>query len=1250
VPLYPTGSFARSARRPTVPRPVGGVPPAYSPSPARRGLYDFRRPSATQPAAITPAPWTPTLSDAQTEAIGRIRASDTPGWAKSQMERQVVEGIKSKYSRPLSVLGGIGRALGVTENVMVGLFSSVGKDISDLAAHPKNVPWAILSPWTYFTAHSPDNFKEIGSAVKDNRTYENWIAESQDPNSFLYKNKMVIGLGLSIAADPTTYLSFGTTGASKVAATRLLAIAAESTAQEAKIAKAAGFSARLNSDVSRYSYDQIFHAIHNEAGRPYTVGQAMDVIRQADRGKLPDLDPDLAEKVGLKVTGRGRVKGATRAAFARGGQGMRFMGAEIPGTRGLPGRVGAGLRRVAPGVTPAEGRTTEAALDFFGWAVPNEKLLRVSDDMTRAVAMSEMSRVNHARALARTGAYDEAVNLFRIDPVKASQARDQPALVRGAITVRNLLEDVPIAVPKNDRLDLLDLSKTPTGQYRNTLLDMRTKILSSKDSLLEDARNYGLSENSIKSLEKDWTQLNKTLRDPIDVMAWWSGVAEAKIATHKLLGSVLNNPLLARPFVSGEEDLARLIDEIADVQRRLEKANSRLREKGISDLARSRRLAVVKDLEAKSQELTAHANSVRKELSGAMGELPTAVRSETEFAATFGEEAIPMTYQGQKYLVPAAVANAIEEFKNPEYVTRELTKFFRAINYTQNKWKMAATVLNPSFHIMNAIGGSWNNLLGGVYNPGNYVQQYADMLRARMDQMDDASRMGRALGPVRGKIDPDKLERIRSIQEASDVRNVGGGFVSHDVDPSVRAFKKEAEPKGAVRKAITYARRGTAAGLVVGGIAPEDWVPDEIEDMPGFNPLIGLALGLPEFARAGKYAASDVEQVLRQTPMRVANRDPSYYQAMEAVSVLPPTDWGRWAGQTDIGKDQVMKEAVFDIGASMAIKYQFDYTALSTVERTLAKTIFPFYVFNKNNFVLQARELANRPRFVATAYDIGNFMNAMTETEQNDAFQELLPEYFDKLGMFRIPVPNQIRGVMGLPPDQDIYLNPKLPYASLNLFPAFWQLFQGDTITPDNTKMLQVLSPIFSSIGPMSVVPGMKPALEYSVGYNLGLARPIDYQMLESGGFRHSQREAPGWMHFVPGPLRDMFGVHKNPDTGILEMSAHTRYIVDAMATPFMNSAGDVFNWGGSGIESDRNKANNFAFITGIRLTPVDPIRLERGWLYRVQSYLEGQKGQAKLEGKKFPWEDELMLRRTRHQLKVIERAYDRRQKDLYGG
>lgn len=1159
------------------------------------------------------------------------------------MRKQVLKGISSKYSRPLSVLGGIARVLGVGENAAVGFLRSQYEDVRGVTRDP-------FSPWAWMNAATGvDNFVDVARAVRDNETYEKWIEDSHDPGSFLYRNKMVIGLGLSIFGDPTTYLSFGVTGASKVAAQKVLVAGLMSTADEASTAMKIGKIVRTGEDVGDSSYDEVFSHIHAASGRPDTVGDALEKMRMVDKGgAFPDLTPEVMETFGIKMP-RTVVGRQFRKTFARGGQGIRFAGAEIPGTRGLGGRI-----IEATPFLPEREVMRQRSLNTFRAFIPKEKLLRVQEDRVRAVAMAEFPRATQELAFARYNAFEDAVMEFVLDPVKANAMKDAPYMARAEMAIRNWFDDKPLAVPTAARKNLFTPGMTPSGTYGPVLKDLRAKAYATRDELIKQGEDLGLQKRQLDGFMNLWDDLVTKYDDPVDILARWQSTVMGTIGAHKMIDQLVKNPLLARPLVAGADELTDLEDEAKAISERFVNASKRANEKGISARSKAARQAVVSQLQKDSADVTARINvlhgSIREATkAGGEGVLVGGVRTADEARVVFGEDAVPFKWKGKTYMVPAPLDQALQEFRNPKLLDHEFRRMFRAINYTQNKWKIAATSLNPSFWAMNMVGGMWNNLLGGVYNPASYIDQQIGTWRQRLDRIDDTQLAGRLMGQLGKRVDPDKLARDRMLTGAYDARHAGGGFVSHEVHPATQEVKRKAAVPSKKGKLWTAARRIYAGTVLPLAVAPDNWVPDEIEDSPLFNPLLATGLALPELSRGGRYITQEVETSLRETPMRVAARDPAYYQLMHAMSVMPPTNFGKWMGQTDVGKDAAMREVTWNIGASMALRYQFDYTDLTNFERYVAKTIFPFYVFNKNNFVLQTQELINRPRFVATAMDIGNFMNSVTETEQNQAFQELLPEYFDKLGMFRIPVPNQLRGVLGLPDDQDIYLNPKLPYASLNLMPALWQIFQQDTVTPTNYRVMQAFSPIFGSIGPFTGGIPFKPLLEYSVGYNLGLARPIDYQQLESGGYRHSYREAPSWMRHVPGPLQSWFGVFKDPKTGHLMMNASTRYIAEQMSTPFMNSAGDVYNWGGAGVESDRNKANSFAFITGIRLTPVDPLKLQRGWLYRMRSFLEAEKSRKKERHELLPLEDIKLLNEVRASIRVVEKAYDQQQADLYG-
>lgn len=1395
--------FAPTGRRQQPPSqgPPGGfsLPPPQAP---RGGIS--RPPVQVQLGQPTGLP------DARFSPTGPLRFADP-----AARESRRFAGI---YKRPLSTLGAVFRVLGVGENVAVGF----GESVQQSARNFDRLIQGKMSPWAFISSIGEGNsFSEIHEAVKENKTYEDWLRRSSEPGDFLYENAFVVGLGLSIFGDPTTYVTFGTTSVSKTAGQKLLAASYMSTADETAEAITTGVIRRTGENALDYDndFDKIFHRIHSDAARPYTVGDSLQRLRAADRGELPDISEQWKHIMG--VTSRGPVRRTFRRAFARGGQGVRFGGVEIPGSRAIAPAFGRAVGRV-PGVPDRE-----EALELFKAVIPDYKLRQVTEDATRAVAMAEFTRVNNAMAIARTGAFEDALETFALDPVRASRAANAPYIARAAIAVRNIFDDTPLAVPKGDRLDLFKSGHRPTGRFANPLKAMRESAYKKRDRLLQEAEDMGFTEAQIDNLRADWEKLTQELRDPVDVLARFEAGVVGKMAAHNAIDSLMYNPLIARPLLEGGDELLRIEDDMAELNERIARATARYNEKGITDRAKKARYAVLQELNRKSETLVenhrvitgrikeqkgvpdssslttvyhgtpearieelqvgggqhsswgpgiyfttnkdramgytrkggataGHVQAAQVDTRGLLDMVATkeidAVRRRVEAVlepdqlaalrgvedatlgrfswdkadngegihsaltimfngmqnrkliaadvdtkglankvlldagfkglrfsdeilmfsqegivqagkrgqiggvldeaaarAAFHENAVPYRWRGKKYYVPAPIAQALDEMRNPQLIDKEIRKWFRAINFTQNKWKILATSLNPRFHVMNLVGGTWNNMLGGVYNPGDYAQQWISLFRQRIGRMDTETGLAKALGPVQRGLDQDKLARDRMLIDAYDERGTGGGFISHETHPEFQEMKRRERAQTKKGQAFTTARRTYAVGTLGLTVAPDEWVPDEIEDSPLFSPLAGVVAGLPELSRAGRYLANDVETVLRETPMRVAMQDPSYYQLMDAYSLAPPVNFGRWMGETDIGRVQMGKELVWDIGAANALRYQFDYSNLTNFERYFAKTIFPFYTFNKNNFILQAKELAQRPRFLAVTGDVMNFSNQVTATEENEAFQAILPEYFDKLAMFRVPVPAAMREVMGLPQDQDLYLNPTIPFASLNLFPPLWEIANDDSLTPTNHRWLQMFAPMFGLVGPNAVLPMFKPMVEYSIGYNLGLARPIDYQALQSGGWRHSYREAPNFMKYVPKQLQSTFGVYKDPSTGHLMMDSSMAYITEQMASPFINASGDIFNWGQGGVEADRTRANNFAFITGVRLTPVDPLRLQRSWLYRAENFLEGRKADAKRRGVEFSRDDNYLLARIRQQLKVVEVEWDRKQESLFG-
>lgn len=1159
--------------------------------------------------------------------------------------------IAQRYDRPRSTFGMILRILRVGENLGAGFIRGTINSVKDVADSKNALEFlsgaAIL-------ASQGRGLIEMVKGVRDDLTYEELIAETANPGSWLYRHRRPIGIAASFFGDPTTYLSLGATGASKVAAKTLLARSWASSYDDALESLSRGSvvlhtptgelietgeSIARSMDLDELAAKIHLDVTHRHLGkaRPVSLGDAMNDVRAADRSRF----------------GEGPL-GTLRAVFPRGGQGIRFAGMKVPGTPALGERIGEGLGRGSKGVL-----TAKSLRDSFSLVIPNHKLHEITDDARRFLFMSEVQRVGQESVQIAARAQETGLDIFKLDESKMVDP-SRPGYVRTAESVirKLFVGDRPPYVPREVRDGMLRADyKAPEG-WGNQAKILRMKTIAVRNAAIKDADAMGFDKNMIEDMSRLWGRLVDEFSDPVEVLSRFQMMTAAKLHTYRAIDELIRNPMFARIDVSkGADDLDKAFDELNDLQDKLFTARKRMNDKKLSAQQRGKAKRQVERLLPRYRSAQmAHAaiKGETKDLAADAG--PRAVKGEEGAERVFHQESLPMRWRKDTYYVPAPIHDAIMEMRNPKFVETELRKAFRRMNWAQSKWKILATSVNPAFHVMNLMGGMWNNMLGGVYSPLDYLGTMADVYRKRSIEGKEAGFIpGTGLLQRLRPLQSDRLERATEDIAAFEARGAGGGLVHTEIQNQQEKLLRSTKDPSKSRQVFTAVRRTYGAAALSTLAIPDEWIPDEVED--ALIPVVGAAAFLPELMRVGSKVANDVEDAVRLTPFRVAAKDKSYHQLIDAYSISPPSNFGKWMDQLDFANPNMAKEVTWDIGAAMALKYQFDYSNLTWTERYIAKTIFPFYTFYKNNFVLQVKEVVNRPRFInafdttAQASDaLANYLEGgITDDENNEAFRELLPEYFDKLGMFRVPVPDFVRSTLGLPPDQPLYLNPKLPFASLNLFPPLWEMFNNDSVTTAPDRMLQALAPLFGAVGPFAGGLPFKPLLEYSVGYQLGLARPIDYQRLQSGGWRNSNTEAPGYAAHLPPFIQQEFGIFKDPNTGLLRMNSSIRYIMDQLASPFISGLGEPLGYIANTTESGRAAANTVSWMTGIRLTPVDPLRIQRGWLYRMENFLEGKAGEYKERGVPPPAEDTILLKQLRGQIRVIESAWDRRQAELYG-
>lgn len=612
-------------------------------------------------------------------------------------------------------------------------------------------------------------------------------------------------------------------------------------------------------------------------------------------------------------------------------------------------------------------------------------------------------------------------------------------------------------------------------------------------------------------------------------------------------------------------------------------------------------------------------------------------------------------WKNKRFAVIKPIAEAIEGFRNEAIINRELGRFLKSANFVQNWWKIYATSPNPSFHVMNFLGAVWNNMLAGVYNPSDYIDSLATLYRGRMEQaaQEGHARLfapgalgrvarGEGLRPVVPESTALGRESAQIVEQAeargglgrssfiwAETENqLGGreGFPRSTTEGLARVFETppelEAKKFGTARFAVRRARQaGSVAAIpVVGPLA-----------------LLGLA---PDVARVGRWVGGTIEDFVRLTPFMKASRNPQIQRALEAYGPI------RVPGLRHPTWTKAQQAAMYDLGANISRHFQFDYTDLTTFERYIAKTFFPFYTYYRKNFVLQAQEFARRPATLNATMAMMNYIDE--QAGDLESYESLLPGYFNQLNAVRIPVPNGVRDQLGLPKNQPLYLNPKLPFVSLNLFPPLWEMMNSRG-TPAPQVLMRIMAPFWGSVGPHAWFPGSKVLLEAAVGHQLGLARPIDFQRANSNDWRNSYVQAPGWVQYLPKVARNWMGVVKTR-RGNLMMTATNKYVLEQMSTPFISNFGSAIPISGSTEEEQgKSKADLWSWLSGVRLIPVDFHRLGKNQAYAIKNRLEARQSELRERGLELSYDEEELLDAAKEHIEIAREVDEARNYELYG-
>lgn len=845
---------------------------------------------------------------------------------------------------------------------------------------------------------------------------------------------------------------------------------------------------------------------------------------------------------------------------------------------------------------------------FAGYEIPGTPELgtKWGDKWTRAVAGSEAAdAIAHAMVPAWGGRHVmgdglRASALVEMARYKADIQRTRSIIGRDVRQLHSVVitdpeeraaanivgSHEPIKVKPHERVGIFEPYRWLSPQQKK----LRQEITHEVEFAITKAEESGLHRTR---LEDDWNFLKDTYDDPLEALA------EFKFKT--------TTKVLSKRFI----------------------------EKTLKD----RRFSIPLHTKAEIRE-------------GHIGELPV------DPPHGFGE----MHFGGRRYAVRHGVLEAIRDIRSPAVIDTQMKRGLQLLSAPQNWWKLYATSPNPAFHVMNFLGAVWNNSLAAIYNPNDYVKAAATLYRGRKEE---AAQVGSKFGPLRRvpESTPAGQAAQAHLAEAEARGGLGRGsflwadvsrghYTPQEIAADKRALKKSdpqaykemqaeiAQERGPVER-MTHPRPGASKREKARfyGITTPRRAAGAAALATG-NPLAAL-LFAPELAKVGKRFGGTIEDLVRLAPFSKYSSDPQIARLLHEYGPIT-INGARHPGWT---KDQ--QQIMYDIGAHISKHFQFDYTELTGFERYIAKTIFPFWTYYKKNFMLQAKELIKQPRQFEAAVRVMNYIN--DEGQELGPYEGLLPNYFNNIEAFQVPVPNFARTKLGLPENQPLYLNPKMPFLSLNMFPPLWNII-NDPNTPTSQKILESFAPVFGAWGPYSPLPlpFSKVLLEAGTGHNLGLNRPIDYQRVNSNDFRNSYVPMPGWMKFVPAPIRNqLFHPIYDKKRKQWEITATSNYVAEQMATPFVNNLGHAIGpQGASKADKAKARANTVSWLTGVRLIPVDILRLDRNNAYTIKNVLESKQSELRQQGKELNNQDRELLWRVKKDLKIINFYYDQRFED----
>jgi len=282
------------------------------------------------------------------------------------------------------------------------------------------------------------------------------------------------------------------------------------------------------------------------------------------------------------------------------------------------------------------------------------------------------------------------------------------------------------------------------------------------------------------------------------------------------------------------------------------------------------------------------------------------------------------------------------------------------------------------------------------------------------------------------------------------------------------------------------------------------------------------------------------ESVLAKLGDKIGSDTESYFRTVGAL--------------VELNRTGNLKQAAFT-----AQEVFVNYQNLSQFERQIGRRVFPFWSWMKQNTVNQIKFVFTQPGRYSK---IARIAQALEAGAPEKLEEKLRPEYFNRLGMWQLPIT--------LPDGTPLFFNPDFPFKDLmNLNPVNWR-----------TNILTSLSPIIKL--PLELVP--------KEGFDIFRGRQI---------VRY-----PGYKAPIPGILQTFArGLDKASGGQLgLEINNRGQYTMNPKAAhaitsllPFVRNTSRMLMLEPTAMEADKY-FQWASYMLGIKIKPVD--RLTQQYYY----------------------------------------------------